>query len=89
MTRFTLKYTVVALLALTAPALALIGALAVACFVKVYGIAFLGAPRTPAAAAAHEAPRSMLVPMAALAKICTSEVRQILRDESGNEKTSV
>lgn len=31
----------------------------------------------------------LAVPMAALAKICTSEVRQILRDESGNEKTSV
>ncbi len=34
-------------LALAAPALALTGGLAVACFVKVYGCAFLGAPRTP------------------------------------------
>ena len=34
----------VPVMALAAPALALVGALAVACFVKVYGIAFLGAP---------------------------------------------
>ena len=32
--------------ALAAPALALIGALAVACFVKVYGTVFLGTPRS-------------------------------------------
>ncbi len=31
---------------LAAPALALIGGLALACFVKVFGVAFLGAPRT-------------------------------------------
>ena len=50
--------------------LALIGGLAVACFVKVFGAVFLGEPRTPAAEAAHEAPRSMLAPMAILAALC-------------------
>lgn len=34
--------------------LAMTGALALACFVKVCGVVFLGAPRTPAAARAHE-----------------------------------
>jgi hydrogenase-4 component B len=56
--------------ALAAPALALIGALAAACFVKVFGIAFLGSPRTEAAAAAHEPPLSMTAPMGVLAGIC-------------------
>ena len=36
-----------ALLALAAPSLALTGGLALACFVKVYGIVFLGTPRSP------------------------------------------
>ena len=45
-------------------ALALIGALAMACFAKAYGAVFQGSPRTEAAGAAHESPRSMLVPMA-------------------------
>ncbi len=52
------------------PVLAMIGALAVSCFVKVYGGAFLGEPRTPAAAKAHEAPWSMRGPMAVLALLC-------------------
>jgi hydrogenase-4 component B len=56
--------------ALAAPALALIGGLASACFVKVFGIAFLGSPRTEAAAGAHEPPLSMIVPMGVLAAIC-------------------
>jgi len=55
---------------LAAPALALIGALALACFVKVFGITFLGTARTPAAAAAHEAPPSMRWPMAILLAAC-------------------
>lgn len=38
-------------------ALALASALAVAALVKLYGIGFLGRPRTEAAAAAHDAPR--------------------------------
>ncbi len=58
------------LAALAAPALALIGALALACFVKVFGITFLGTPRTPSAAAAHEAPASMLWPMGTLLAAC-------------------
>ena len=56
--------------ALGVPVLALVGGLAAACFAKVVGIAFLGAPRTPEAAGAHEAPRTMLVPIAGLAAIC-------------------
>ncbi len=59
-----------ALAALAAPALALIGALALACFVKVFGITFLGEPRSETAAKAHEAPASMLVPMAVLLAVC-------------------
>ncbi len=53
-----------------APVLALIGGLALACFVKVFGAAFLGTPRTPAAVGAHEAPASMLLPMAVLLACC-------------------
>jgi len=55
---------------LAAPALAMIGALAVACFVKVYGSTFLGLPRTETPSMAHEAPLSMLLPMAILALLC-------------------
>lgn len=58
------------LMGTAAPALALIGGLAVACFVKVYGVAFLGAPRSDAAVRAHEAPRVMLFGMAILAFVC-------------------
>lgn len=56
--------------ALAAPALALIGGLASACFVKVFGIAFLGSPRTGSAAETGESPLSMLIPMGVLAAIC-------------------
>lgn len=56
--------------AFTAPALALVGALAVACFVKVFGVAFLGEPRSERARAAHECGAPMLVPMAALGGAC-------------------
>ncbi|HEX7598348.1 MAG TPA: proton-conducting transporter membrane subunit, partial [Polyangia bacterium] len=51
-------------------ALALIGALAMACFAKAYGTVFQGSPRTEAAGAAHESPRSMLMPMGILAGAC-------------------
>jgi hydrogenase-4 component B len=51
-------------------ALALIGALAAACFAKAYGTVFQGSPCTEAAEAAHESPRSMLVPMGILAAAC-------------------
>lgn len=58
--------------AAAAPALALIGALAVACFVKVYGAVFLGEARTPEAARAHEAPAAMIAPMVVLALACVA-----------------
>lgn len=56
--------------ALGAPALALTGALAALCFAKVYGIAFLGEPRTPAARDAHPARRTMHIGMGILAALC-------------------
>ena len=55
---------------LAAPALALIGGLAVACFVKVFGIVFLGAPRSDAHVPRHEAGWQMLLPMLLLAGLC-------------------
>jgi hydrogenase-4 component B len=56
--------------ALPAPVLAATGALAVACFVKVCGVVFLGVPRSAAARDAREAPALMLAPMALLAAAC-------------------
>jgi len=56
--------------ALGAPALALIGALALACFVKVYGAMFLGEPRSDRTASAKESSRFILLPMAVLAGLC-------------------
>ncbi len=55
---------------LAVPALALIGGLAVACFVKVAGVVFLGAPRSPLPAPVHEATWTMRLPMILLAIIC-------------------
>ncbi len=60
----------VPVMALAAPALALVGALAVACFVKVCGIAFLGAPRSGEIERAHEAGWPMRAPMITLAALC-------------------
>jgi hydrogenase-4 component B len=60
------------LVLLVAPVLALIGGLALACFVKVFGISFLGTPRSAAAAQAQEAPRSMLWPMGLLLLACAA-----------------
>ena len=48
-------------------ALAFTGGLAAAAFAKFYGILFLGSPRSPVAEHAHDPPRAMLLPMAALA----------------------
>ncbi len=56
--------------ALATPALALIGGLALACFVKVFGIIFLGEPRTQQPSGLHEVPRSMISPMALLCVLC-------------------
>lgn len=55
---------------LIAPILAMIGALALACFVKVTGAVFLGMPRTHAAMHAHESPLTMRLPMFILAACC-------------------
>lgn len=54
----------------SAATLALVGGLAALCFVRLVGIVLLGAPRSDAAAHAHEAPAAMLVPMAILAGAC-------------------
>lgn len=58
--------------AIAAPALALIGALAVACFVKVYGVGFLGTGRSDRTEHAHESPSSMLAPIGVLVIACFS-----------------
>ena len=50
--------------------LALAAALAAACFVRVYGIVFLGRPRTPQAAEAHEVDLYSLAAMFAIALLC-------------------
>ena len=55
---------------IAAPLLAMVGALAVACFVKVFGTAFLGQGRTEAANHAHESSVGMLFPMAVLVVGC-------------------
>jgi len=43
---------------------------ALICFVKLYGMTFLGSPRSGQAARCHEAPLSMLLPMTLLAGVC-------------------
>ncbi|MBU3947343.1 MAG: hydrogenase [Proteobacteria bacterium] len=50
--------------------LGLIGGLAAACFAKVFGIVFLGEPRSENSARAHEVPRPMLFAMTTLAALC-------------------
>ena len=62
----------VAAAALAVPALAMIGALAAACFVKAFGAVFLGVARRPHEREPVEAPRTMLVPMTALALLCAA-----------------
>ena len=52
------------------PALALIGGLAVACFVKAFSAVFLGEPRTARGAGVRECGAKMLAPMAGLALLC-------------------
>jgi hydrogenase-4 component B len=56
--------------ALAAPALALIGALALACFVKAFGAVFLGQGRSEHAERARESGPLMLAPLAVLAAGC-------------------
>ncbi len=62
----------VLLLVLVVPALALTGALALACFVKAFGAVFLGTPRSAAAADAHEVPFAMRVAMVPLILGCAA-----------------
>jgi len=50
--------------------LALGAALSAACFVRAFGIAFLGRPRSPIAATAHETDRVSLAAMLALLALC-------------------
>jgi len=56
--------------AFAVPALALMGALAVACFVKVFGVVFLGVSRVPHSHPTHESPWTMLFPQGVLAVCC-------------------
>jgi len=51
-------------------AVALTGALACACFVKVYGITFLGRPRSAAAEQANAVPENMNLSLFAIAAVC-------------------
>src|SRR5262249_31345998 len=53
-------------------ALALAAALAAACFVKAFGVTFLGRPRTPVAAGAKEVDIQMIAAMALLAGFCVA-----------------
>jgi hydrogenase-4 component B len=52
------------------PALALIGALALACFAKVAGVVFLGQPRSARAEGVNEPGRGMTVPALTIAAAC-------------------
>lgn len=52
------------------PALALIGGMAAACFVKVFSVIFLGQPRTSTFDRAHEPPFAMRLPMILGALLC-------------------
>ena len=61
-----------AVTALAIPGLALIGGLAVACFVKVFGVVFLGVARSQETGNAHESGLCMRIPMALLAVICVA-----------------
>ncbi|MDP3939910.1 MAG: proton-conducting transporter membrane subunit, partial [Deltaproteobacteria bacterium] len=63
---------VAAVAILVVPLLALVGGLAAACFVKVFGVAFLGEPRTSGADGAREATRSMRVAMGLGAAACVA-----------------
>jgi len=55
---------------LAAVMLSATGALALMCFVKFWGMAFSGAPRSPQAKAADEVPASMRLSMGFLASLC-------------------
>jgi hydrogenase-4 component B len=52
------------------PALALVGAMALLCFVKVFGVVYLGVPRHGGPQPRHEAAPALRAPMSALAALC-------------------
>lgn len=56
--------------ALAAAVLALVGGLAVACFVKAHGAVFLGAPRGRDGEGASDGPAALTLPMGTLALLC-------------------
>lgn len=58
--------------AVVAPALALMGAVAVACFVKAFGVVFLGSPRSTLEHPPHDPPWAMRMPLAVLAIGCVA-----------------
>lgn len=58
------------LAALAAPGLALVGALAVACFVNLLGTIFLGQSRSDEGRRAHDPGRAMILAMSILAGLC-------------------
>jgi hydrogenase-4 component B len=60
------------MLPITAAILALTGALALACFAKAFGIAFLAQPRSAHARHAEEVPVPMRVAMGCLATVCVA-----------------
>jgi hydrogenase-4 component B len=60
------------MIVISAAMLALTGGLAAACFVKAFGVTFLGRPRTPHAVDASESPWPMVVGMAALGVLCVA-----------------
>lgn len=57
---------------IAAASLALVGALALACFVKAFGSVFLGAPRSQDCVAARDPGRAMLAPMLVLGLLCVA-----------------
>ena len=61
-----------ACMALAAVALAITGALAAVCFVKAYGVTFLGGHRSDTAAQAKEVPGAMRIALILLAVLCVA-----------------
>lgn len=66
----SLSPQVVAASATSIASLALIGGLAIACFIRAFGVSFLGEPRAKRAQGAHEVRWPMLFPMVVLAAGC-------------------
>jgi formate hydrogenlyase subunit 3/multisubunit Na+/H+ antiporter MnhD subunit len=64
------QWTLKLLIPAVGAAFALAATLAAACFVRVFGVAFLGRPRSPAAEQAQEVDRFSLAAMLGLALIC-------------------